>query len=100
LQERALTAFRAALRLALQFQAYNEWSSLSAKEISSLESEAFPITSQEGVSVEHGRINFFPPEAVKSLEVVIDRGSKRKERLKPAPVLDEEGEEISAEPAS
>jgi tetratricopeptide (TPR) repeat protein len=100
LQERALTAFRAALRLALQYQAYNEWSSLSAEAISALESEGFPITSQDGVSVEHGRINFFPPEAIKALEVVVERGSKRKERLRPPPPAVEDGDEAVSEPAS
>jgi cellulose synthase operon protein C len=101
LQERALTAFRRALNLALQFQAYNEWSSLSAQEISRLESEAFPITSQDGVAVEHGRINFFPPEAIKALEVVVERGSKRKERLRPpAPPAEEDGGEVATKPGA
>ncbi|MBA2661249.1 MAG: tetratricopeptide repeat protein [Bradymonadaceae bacterium] len=92
LQERALAAFQAALKLALQFQAYNEWSSLSAQEISKLEAEKFPITGQDGVAAEHGRVNYFQPSPVKSMDVVIKRAKSRKERNAPkeAPALEEE----------
>ena len=90
LQEKALTAYRTALKLALQFQAYNEWSSKSAEAISKLESEAYPITGQEGVEVEHQQLNFYIPKPVTSLEVVKERVKARKaakeaNQPKPAP---------------
>jgi hypothetical protein len=84
LQEKALTAYRTALQLALKFQAYNEWSSKSAKAISKLESEAYPITGQQGVTVEHGRLNFTIPKPVTDLNVVIKRAERRK-ASQPAP---------------
>ena len=78
LQEKALTSFRTALKLALQFKAYNEWSSKSAAAISKLESDAFPITGQDGVKVGHSRTNFSIPKAVTNLEEVIKRVKARK----------------------
>lgn len=83
LGEKALMAFRSALRLALEYKAYNEWSSLSAKEISRMEKEAFPITGQEGVSTEHGRLNFFAPAPIKDMELAVERAAKRLERTRP-----------------
>ena len=53
LQEKALTAFQTAVKLALKLRAYNEWSAKSAKEMSRLEKEAYPITEQDGVAIEH-----------------------------------------------
>lgn len=84
LQEKALTAFRTALRLALQYQAYNEWSAKSAAEISKLEREAYPITGQEGVEVEHQKLKFFIPAPVTDLEVVKTRVRARKAAKKAA----------------
>lgn len=78
LQEKALKSFRTALKLALQFKAYNEWSSKSAAAISKLESDAYPITGQDGVEVGHSRTNFSIPEAVTNLEEVIKRVKARK----------------------
>ncbi len=106
LQDQALAAYRNALDLALRFQAYNEWSSRSAEQISQLERIAFPITGQDGVTVEHNRTEFFSPPAVDSLDVVWERGAPRWERLRPPPPpepeLDEEGNpiEVDQEPAS
>lgn len=102
LQEQALQAFNNALTLALRFQAYNEWSSRSAQMISQLERIAFPITSQDGVHVEHNRTEFFAPPAVDSLDVVWERGAPRWERLRPPPPapevdVDEEGNPISVD---
>ena len=84
LQEKALSAYRAALKLALQYQAYNEWSSKSAAAISRLEGEAYPITGQEGVEVEHERTNFSQPKFVLSLDVVRERVKAREAAEKPA----------------
>ncbi|MEZ4461257.1 MAG: tetratricopeptide repeat protein [bacterium] len=89
LQEKALTAYRSALKLALQYQAYNEWSAKSAEAISKLESEAYPITGQDGVEVEHQKLKFFIPAPVTDLKVVKERVKARKEAQKaaePAPV--------------
>ncbi|RAL24849.1 hypothetical protein DL240_01160 [Lujinxingia litoralis] len=101
LQERALTAFNRALELALQYEAYNEWSRLSAQEISALEREAYPITGQDGVSVEHNRTEFFAPAPVTDMSVVAERGAKRLERRpkpEPAPALDENGQPVESAP--
>lgn len=88
LQEKALTAYRTALKLALQYQAYNEWSSKSATAISKLESEAYPITGQDGVAVEHERTNFSQPKLVLNLDVVRDRVKARKNGQKTAPAAE------------
>ena len=80
LETKALKAFETALNLALKYQAYNEWSSRSAKKISNLKSSSYPITDQEGVDVEHGRIDFYVPESVASLDKVTERAKKRIER--------------------
>jgi len=78
LQEKALTAYRSALRLALQYQAYNEWSAKSAEAISKLEREAYPITGQDGVEVEHQKLKFFLPAPVTDINVVKERVKARK----------------------
>ncbi|TXD38920.1 tetratricopeptide repeat protein [Lujinxingia vulgaris] len=101
LQERALTAFNRALELALEYEAYNEWSRLSAQEISQLERGAYPITGQEGVTVEHNRTEFFAPDPVTDWSVVAERGAARFERRpkpEPAPALDENGQPMEAAP--
>lgn len=84
LQEKALSAYRAALRLALQYQAYNEWSALSAEAISKLEREAYPITGQDGVETEHQKLNFYIPKPVTDLKLVIERVKARKAAKQPA----------------
>lgn len=53
LQEKALKGFQFALNLALELNAYNDWSSKSAQEMSRLEEATYPLTKQEGVEVEH-----------------------------------------------
>ena len=53
LQEKALIAFQRALTLALELNAYNEWSAKSALEMSKLEEESYPITQQPGVESVH-----------------------------------------------
>lgn len=90
LQEKALSAFQAALRLALEYQAYNEWSSKSAAEISKLDTTTYPITGQEGVSSEHDRTNFSQTEPVMSLDVVKKRVKARKAAQPAAPPAAEE----------
>ncbi len=83
LERQALRAFETALELARQARAYNEWSARSAAEISELQAQAFPITSQDGVHVEHSRTEFFSPAPVTELSVVHERGVPRWERLRP-----------------
>ena len=70
LQEKALKAFQSALRLALEYKAYNEWSAKSAQEISKLESEAYPITEQDGVKPTHMRQQFSRTRPVTDTERV------------------------------
>ncbi len=53
LQEKALKAFQRALSLALELNAYNDWSAKSALEMSRLEAEAYPLTKQDGVEMDH-----------------------------------------------
>ena len=104
LEEKALSAFQAALRLALEYQAYNEGSSKSAAEISKLDTTTYPITGQEGVVVEHNRTNFSQPKPVTSLDVVKERVKARKAAAKPAepaaPAAEPKAEEGSGEQAS
>ncbi len=83
LQEQSLSAFQTALRLALDNQAYNEWSARSAAEISELESGSFPVTEQDGVDPTHFRVEFFAPDPVRDRDVLRQRGSERFERLRP-----------------
>lgn len=54
LQEKSLKAFQKALSLALELNAYNEWSALSAREMSRLEQESYPLTEHAGVETRHG----------------------------------------------
>lgn len=70
LQEKALKAYQTALRLALEYKAYNEWSAKSAKEISRLESEAYPITEQDGVKPTHAQLRFSRTKPVTNDEQV------------------------------
>jgi cellulose synthase operon protein C len=78
LEDQALDAFQYAQELALNNKAYNEWSSKSAKQISSMMEDAYPITEQDGVGVEHGRINFFVPAPATDLEAIAERVKARK----------------------
>ena len=98
LQEKALKSFTSALNLALKYEAYNEWSSKSAKAISELDENSFPITGQQGVSVEHGRTNFFVPKPVTELEAVVERVKARKP-AEPAPTAPEGAEGAAVEGA-
>lgn len=79
LQEKALKAFRSALRLALELGAYNEWSRKSADQISKLESEAYPLTSQEGVAAEHTLLRFTKTQPLVDDTVVAGRLKARKD---------------------
>ena len=99
LQEQALDAFNNALRLALEYEAYNEWSSRSAAQISELETAMFPITGQDGVKVEHNRVEFFSPLPVTEMSVVRERGAARWPRVKPPEPDPVEGLEPGQEPA-
>ena len=89
LEDQALSAFERALDLALRYEAYNEWSARSAAEISDLQSGAFPITEQDGLKTEHNRVDFVAPDPEVSLDVVVERGAERRERLAPdeGPIL-------------
>lgn len=53
LQEKALKGFQKALSLALELNAYNEWSAKSALEMSRLEEASYPLTEQPGVTSEY-----------------------------------------------
>ena len=83
LVEQSLVAFENAWSLAIEHQAYNEWSALSAIEISRLEEAMFPITEQDGVDPEHYRVDFFAPAPVTDFAVVRERSGERYERLRP-----------------
>lgn len=92
LQDKALAAFERAQKLALEFQAYNEWSSKSAKQISSMQAETYPITEQDGVDVGHGRINFFVPKPVTDLKAIAKSVAERKAaQPEPAPTKGPKG---------
>ncbi len=78
LQEKALTAFQRARTLALDLQAYNEWSAKSAAEISKLEAAAYPITEQDGVNTEHSQLSFTRSPASVAPEDVRQRLKDRK----------------------
>ena len=99
LQEKALSAFRTALKLALEYKAYNEWSSLSAAAISKLESEAYPITGQDGVAVEHRRTNFYMPSPITELDVVKTRVLKRRGAQKAAEEKKKKEQKVAPKPA-
>ena len=92
LQEKALVAFQDARKLAIKYEAYNEWSAKSAKQISELEADAYPITEQEGVETGHNRLNFTATAPVVDFEVAVDRAAARKEAR--------EVEKAPAEPAA
>ncbi|MFW5966407.1 MAG: tetratricopeptide repeat protein, partial [Persicimonas sp.] len=101
LEEQAIDAFRYAQERTIEFQAYNDWSARSAEQISDMESEAYPVTKQEGVAVEHSRINFSVPDPNVDMDAVADRVEKRKKLVaEPSDldVLDEmEDEELLEE---
>jgi tetratricopeptide (TPR) repeat protein len=78
LQDKALAAFQKAQELALQLQAYNTWSSKSAKQISTMQSSTYPITEQDGVEVGHGRVNFFVPEPMTDMTAIAKRVAERR----------------------
>lgn len=101
LQEKALVAFQRAQTIALEMQAYNEWSSQSAQQISKLQSSEYPITEQEGVAVGHSRINFFVPEPMTDIEAIASAVAERRAaQAPPAPAAQPEGEEKAPAPAA
>lgn len=73
LQEKALTAFQRARTLALELQAYNEWSSKSSAIISKLDAEANPITGQDGVAVGHSRVLFTKTKPAVAVDTAAER---------------------------
>lgn len=75
LQEKALAAFKRARQLALDLEAYNEWSSKSSAIIAELEAEAYPITGQDGVATTHSQVLFTKTKPAVSV-------SDARERLK------------------
>jgi tetratricopeptide (TPR) repeat protein len=81
LQEKALIAFQRALSLALELNAFNEWSALSALEMSKLEEETYPITGQPGVDSTH-QAEIFLRSASFSLDDVNKRAKEKLELLK------------------
>lgn len=78
LKDKALGAFQYAVKLALDAQAYNEWSKKSAEQIASMEPDTYPIQEQANVETEHGRINFFVPKPLTDMEAIAERVKKRK----------------------
>ena len=97
-QEKAVKAFRTAWQLALQLKAYNKWSRRSAKRISELESQSFPITGQKGVESGHGQIRFYVPEALTDFDVAVERAEKRKPEEPEEPEGEEAPKEKEGEP--
>jgi TolA-binding protein len=93
LQEKAVKAYETALQVALRLQAYNEWSRKSAREISDLKKQSFPITGQKGVEPEHGQIKFYTPEPLVSFDKALKRMEARDARQPDEPESPEEGEE-------
>ena len=79
LQEKALSAFKRARELALELQAYNEWSSKSSAVISKLEAEQYPITGQDGVATEHSQLQFTRTDAFVKVEAAFDRLKERED---------------------
>jgi len=77
LQEKALTAFKRARQLALDLEAYNEWSSKSCEVIAELEAQAYPITEQDGVETGHDQVLF---TKTKPAVAVADARDRLKER--------------------
>ncbi|AWV88060.1 tetratricopeptide repeat protein [Bradymonas sediminis] len=77
LQDKALAAFQSAQRRVIENQAYNEWSRLSSEQISAMESETYPITEQDGVKVEHARINFFVPKPMTDMDAIAKAVAER-----------------------
>ena len=73
LQEKALSAFQRARQLALDLEAYNEWSSKSSAMISSLEKAQYPITGEQGVATEHSRVMFTRTAPVVSVKTASER---------------------------
>ena len=99
LQEKALIAFQRARQLALELEAYNEWSSKSSAMISQLEKAAYPITGQEGVETSHSRVLFTRTAPVVKVETASDRLKAREaERL--AKEAEEERKRKEAEEAA
>lgn len=105
LQDKALAAFQRAQTLALEHQAYNEWSSKSAEQISKMQPDTYPVTQQKGVDVEHGRINFFVPKPVTDVKAIAERVKERKaaqpepqpQQQKPGQQAPQQGGEAPAE---
>jgi tetratricopeptide (TPR) repeat protein len=81
-QEKAVSAYSRARKVALELRAYNEWSRKSADKISDLRSAKYPITSQEGVTSDHGQIKFYTPSALTERDVAEKRLKARIERLR------------------
>lgn len=99
LQEKALAAFQRARELALELEAYNEWSSKSSAMISQLEKSQYPITSQDGVETSHSRVLFTRTAPVVKVEVASERLKAREaERL--AKEAEEERKRKEAEEAA
>ena len=92
LKQKALGAFQYAVKLALENQAYNEWSKKSAEQIASMEADVYPIQQQEKVDVEHGRVNFFVPKPLTDMDAIAARVKKRKAaQPKPTPAPGKKG---------
>lgn len=86
LQDKALAAFQRAQTLVIENQAYNEWSRLSSQQISQMQSEVYPITSQDGVEVEHARVKFFVPEPMTDMQAIAkDVAARRAAQAPPQP---------------
>lgn len=77
LQEKSLKSFQTALRLALELNAYNEWSAKSAKEMSRLEEETYPLTEHDRVGTSHSSELF-----LKSRQLTLSDVKQRAEETK------------------
>ncbi len=77
LQEKSLKSFQTALRLALELNAYNEWSAKSAKEMSRLEEETYPLTEHDRVETSHSSELF-----LKSKQLTLGDVKQRAEETK------------------
>lgn len=86
LQDKALAAFSRAQTLVIENEAYNEWSRLSSEQISAMQSETYPITEQDGVDVDHARVNFFVPKPMTDMDAIVkDVAARRAAQAPPKP---------------
>jgi len=91
LEEKALSGFQRALNVALELEAYNEWSRRSAEAIAGLDEQSYPVTQLDEVKPDRGRVKFYHPDPLAG-EAAIERLKARYERNPPKPEKPEEKE--------